>query len=162
MWKRTSSALAVLLFSGAALANPPPGWLAGCWTGQDSSAAQGAFEAWSAPRAGQMLGVSQTVRTTSSGTRREFEYLRIEVSAADLKVVPQPNGKPPVEFVAIASEASRLLFHNPAHDFPKYIDYARDGDTLTVRIGDAAPGEDGRRLSFVFKRTACEPIFAKP
>ena len=88
---RTSSALAasvaVCLWAGSAVAAEPPAWMAGCWAGQDGTAAAGAFEAWSTPRAGQMLGISQTVR---NGKAR-FEYMRIEAGDAGVKFIPQPD-----------------------------------------------------------------------
>lgn len=132
-------------------------WLAGCWSGQDGSAAQGAFEAWTVPRAGRMFGVSQTVR----GARSTFEYMRIEATEAGVRFIPQPNGVPPVEFSAITSAPMRDVFYNPTHDFPKYVEYARDGDTLTARIGNVEPGAEGRRQVFVFRRTSCETVFGK-
>jgi hypothetical protein len=140
----------------AAAADAPPAWMAGCWQGEPGSAAANAFEAWSAPRAGRMLGISQTLR----GARSVFEYMRIEAGEAGLRFIPQPGGKPPVEFAAETVEASRIVFANPQHDFPKYVEYQREGDRLTARLGAQPPGADGKRQVFAFRRVPCDTVFS--
>lgn len=135
-----------------------PRWLAGCWQGEAGSAAAGGFEVWSAPRAEQMIGMSQTV-----GQRgRDFEFMRIERtgvgSDSGIDFVAQPGGKLPTRFRASAPAPMRLVFANPQHDFPKYIAYERDGDRLLATIGNAEPGQDGRRVRFEFRRVSCDTL----
>ena len=149
--------VAALCAAGAALAtDAPPAWLAGCWQGEPGTAAANAFEAWSVPRADRMLGISQTLR----GAGSMFEYMRIDRGEHGLRYVPQPGGRPPVEFAAERIEAQRIVFANPQHDFPKYIDYHRIGDRLEVRLSAVAPDQDGKRALFAFRRVACDTIFA--
>jgi hypothetical protein len=144
------------LGAGAVLAQPvAPAWLAGCWQGEAGTAAANAVEAWSAPRAGRMLGISQTLRGAGSA----FEYMRIDADGQGLKFVPQPGGRPPVEFVAETTEAARVVFANPQHDFPKYVEYQREGDRLFARLGAQPPGTDGRRQIFTFRRIECDAVF---
>jgi hypothetical protein len=153
-------ALALAAASLPALAQDAkaPEWLAGCWRGEAGSAAEGAYEIWTRPQAGQMLGLSQTVR----GNRRFFEYMRIEARDGKLLFIPQPNGKPPVEFAAEATEPTRALFANPGHDFPKYVDYARNGEQLVALLSAAAPGAAsdgaGKRQRFAFRRVDCDAV----
>jgi hypothetical protein len=142
--------------AAAFAADPPPEWLAGCWQGEAGSAAAQGYEAWAAPRAGRMLGISQTLR----GTGSIFEYLRIDTGPNGLRYVPQPGGRPPTEFAAERVEAQRIVFANPQHDFPKYVDYRRDGDRLEVRLSAAPPDQDGKRVLFAFRRVACDTVFA--
>ena len=66
-------------------------------------------------------------------------------SEAALHVVAQPGGRPPTEFAAQRVEAQRIVFANPQNDFPKYIDYRRDGDRLEARLSAAAPDQDLER-----------------
>jgi hypothetical protein len=139
-----------------AAADAPPAWLAGCWQGEAGTAAADAFEAWSTPRADRMLGVSQTLR----GAGSMFEFMRIDRSERGLRFVAQPGGRPPVEFQAQRVEPRRVLFANPQNDFPKYIDYRRDGDRLEARLSAAAPDQEGARALYVFRRVACDTIFA--
>lgn len=129
--------------------------MAGCWQGEAGTAAANAFEAWSTPRAGRMLGISQTVR----GTNSFFEYMRIDADDKGLRFVPQPGGKPPVEFTSETVEPNRVVFANPQHDFPKYVEYQRSGDTLTARLSAQPPGVEGKRQLFAFRRVDCDTVF---
>lgn len=140
----------------ARAADAPPAWLAGCWQGETGTAAANAFEAWSAPRADRMLGVSQTLR----GAGSMFEFMRIDRGERGLRFVAQPGGRPPTEFAAQRVEARRIVFANPQNDFPKYIDYRRDGDRLEARLSAAAPDQEGARALYAFRRVACDTIFA--
>jgi hypothetical protein len=140
----------------ALAADPPPEWMAGCWQGEAGTAAAQAWEAWSPPRAGRMLGMSQTLR----GAGSMFEYMRIDTGAGGLRFVAQPGGQPPTEFRAERVEANRLVFANPQNGFPKYIEYRRDGDRLEARLSAAAPDQDGKRALYGFRRVACDTLFA--
>jgi hypothetical protein len=151
-----SSLLAAGLLCCAAASAQPPAWMTGCWQGEAGTAAANAFEAWSAPRAGRMLGVSQTVRGTSS----VFEYMRIDADGKGLRFIPQPGGKPPVEFAAETVEPNRVVFANPQHDFPKYVEYQRSGDTLTAKLSAQPPGAEGKRQTFAFRRIDCDTVFS--
>jgi len=161
---RTSApALAVAAFAAilavavpARAADAPPAWLAGCWQGEAGTSAENALEAWSTPRADRMLGVSQTLR----GAGSMFEFMRIDRGERGLRFVAQPGGRPPTEFQAQRVEAQRILFANPQNDFPKYIDYRRDGDRLEARLSAAAPDQEGARALYAFRRVACDTIFA--
>ena len=144
------------LGSAATAADAPPAWLAGCWQGEADTAAAQAFEVWSAPRADRMLGMSQTLRSGGS----MFEFMRIDRGERGLRFVAQPGGRPPTEFAAQRVEAQRILFANPQNDFPKYIDYRRDGDRLEARLSAAAPDQEGARALYAFRRVACDTIFA--
>jgi hypothetical protein len=149
--------VAALCAAGPALAaDAPPAWLAGCWQGEPGTAAADALEAWSAPRADRMLGISQTLR----GTGSMFEYMRIDRGERGLRFVAQPGGRPPTEFAAQRVEAQRIVFTNPQNDFPKYIDYRRDGDRLEARLSAAAPDQEGAHAVYAFRRVACDNIFA--
>ncbi len=149
-------ALACALATTALAAEAPPEWMAGCWQGEAGTAAAEAFEAWSAPRSGRMLGISQTVR----GTGSVFEYMRIESGADALRFIPQPNGKPPTEFRAERVEAQRVVFSNVQNEFPKYVEYQRTGDRLEARLSAVAPDQDGKRILFAFRRVACDSVFS--
>jgi hypothetical protein len=97
----------------------------------------------------------QTVR----GKNSNFEYMRIDAGETGVRFIPQPGGKPPVEFVAETIEPGRIVFANPQHDFPKYVEYQRTGDTLTARLSTQPPGVDSKRQVFAFRRTDCDSVF---
>lgn len=84
----------------------------------------GVEEHWTDGAGGTMLGVGRTV---SDGRTIGFEFMRIEARADGLVFIAQPSGGAPVEFRRTACERGLLRFENPAHDFPKSIEYRRTG-----------------------------------
>ncbi|MGE3174560.1 MAG: DUF6265 family protein [Planctomycetota bacterium] len=120
------------------------GWLAGAWVGTRSSGAT-TEERWSPPLGGAMLGVSRTV---SRGRMTAFEYLRIVERDGGLVYVAQPGGGAATEFVLTERTASRAVFDNPRHDYPKRIVYELSADgALTATIGFTKGGTP-RRFEF--------------
>jgi hypothetical protein len=119
-------------------------WLASGWI----SAAQKVTveERWTPPAGGAMLAVSRTLK----GDRMvAFEYLRIVERNGGLVYIAQPNGRPPTEFVMTALSSRAATFENPAHDFPKMIQYTlRPDGTLEARVSDGGQ----RAESFLFTR----------
>ncbi len=99
-------------------------WLAGDWVGKRSSGSS-IEERWSPPLGGSMLAISRSVNT--SGRLVAFEYLRIVERDGGLVYVAQPGGAKGTEFVLteLTTEpgATRAVFDNPRHDYPKRIVY---------------------------------------
>lgn len=128
-------------------------WLAGAWVG--TSGAEGATsieERWSPPLGGAMLAVSRTV---SRGRMGAFEYLRIVERDGGLLYVAQPGGGAPTEFVLTELTATRAVFDNPRHDYPKRIVYdLSEDDVLRATIGFA---KGGSPLRFEFEREGEKP-----
>lgn len=111
-------------------------WLAGSWRGESEGARQ--EEHWLAPDGGLMLGLHRDVLPNG---RVSFEYLRIEQRADAVIYQASPGGAPPTPFTLVEASASRAVFSNPEHDFPKRIIYSLKGDALTARIeGDGPDG----------------------
>jgi hypothetical protein len=113
-----------------------PAWLSGTWRMTDSKMVS--EEIWSASSGTLMTGMHRDV--FASGKKTWFEFLRIEQRGDDLVYVAMPGGSPPTEFRATSVGESRIAFENPEHDFPKKIEYYRDGPRLcaTVSGGDQA------------------------
>jgi len=123
-------------------------WLAGSW--QFTAGARCVEEHWTQPSTNMLVGTSRTVE---GGRTVSFEFLRIEARADGIYYVPQPNGRPPVDFKLSSENAAELVFVNPGHaDHLKRIVYRRDGDAgLAARI----EGEDGGRafaVDFPYRR----------
>ena len=93
-----------------------------------------------------MLAVSRTV---SRGRMSAFEFLRIVEKDGGLVYIAQPNGGAPTEFVLTEFSATRAVFDNPRHDYPKRIVYELKPDGLTATIGFMKGGTPRR---FEFKR----------
>lgn len=124
-------------------------WIAGAWVGTRSSGST-FEERWSPPNGGSMLATSRSVNT--SGKMFAFEYLRIVERDGGLVYVAQPGGAAPTEFVLSELTASRAVFDNPRHDYPKRIVYELSSDGgLTATTGFIKGGTPRR---YEFKREA--------
>jgi hypothetical protein len=124
------------------------GWISGHWCQDDGR--QRIEERWLDPRGGLLLGAGRTV---VDGKATAFEFLRIEVRDGAVTLLAQPNGAPPVPFRLTASGADWGRFENPAHDFPKRVEYRRTATGLHAQI--AGPGRDGREQVIPFDYLPC-------
>ena len=139
--------LAALTAAAALGAAPDLSWLAGYWLsckdGREVS------ETWSDPRGGAVFGLSVTV----ARGRASWEFARIAPSDEGLSFFAEPAGQPPAEFAAVEHGPARIVFENPAHDFPHRVIYAREGDRLTGRIEGVVDGAP-RAAEWVYDRAA--------
>lgn len=150
----TLAAATAVVTAAAADKRPVPsapdlGWLTGHWCGER----EGDFieEQWLATRGDVLLGLSRTVRGDRT---RSFEYMRVELQEGVVTFIAQPQGLPPVPFRRTAGGADWARFENPAHDFPKRVEYRRTAAGLHAEI--AGPGEDGRETIIPFDYLPCE------
>ena len=121
------------------------GWLSGAWVGTRSSGSS-IEERWSPPLGGAMLAVARTVNT--SGKMVAFEYLRIVEREGGLVYVAQPAGKTATEFVLTEFTATRAVFDNPRHDYPKRIVYELSAEGGLSATTGYIKGGTPRRLEF--------------
>jgi len=156
----SSAVVAVCLgLPAATLAQTPnslPAWMAGRWC--TTSPNERSEEVWMAPAGGLMLGMSRTV--SAAKARPQFEFLRIEMRDGVPSYLAQPQGRPAVEFRQVQGDQRSVRFENPAHDFPKRIDYRKDGDGLQAEI--SGPGRDGRELAIGYTYTPCADETRRP
>lgn len=104
------------------------------------------------PRGGSLLGMSRTV---SAEGEAGHELMRIVERGGGLVFQAHPSGQAPAEFPAVEVGEGRVVFADPAHDFPQRIIYRRAGaDSLVARVegerGGAVRGSD-----FRYARVAC-------
>lgn len=110
--------------------------MAGCWRAETGGGV--VEERWSAPAGGTMLG---TGRVLAGGRTVFFEFLRVEAEGG-VAYTAMPRGERATRFALAAHGAGRARFENPAHDFPRSIEYARRADgALVTRVEGV---EDGR------------------
>jgi hypothetical protein len=118
-------------------------WMSGQWETTDGATE----EAWTAPRAGMMLGVGRTIH---GGIVREYEFLRLQAGADGVPVYwGSPNGAAPVGFRLTLAGPSSATFDNPAHDYPQRIRYRRDGDALVATVSAI---DDSHATSWTYRR----------
>jgi hypothetical protein len=109
-------------------------WLEGHWVGTDGPMQM--EEIWTSAAGDALVGLHKDVATRAGAARMvSFEFLRIEAGADGVAYVAQPGGRPPTRFTLVESGPRRVVFANPAHDFPQRILYRLDdAGALHARI----------------------------
>jgi hypothetical protein len=113
-------------------------WMSGTWV-QHAEGKERVAESWLGPGNGLMVAVNLT--TWPSG-KKSYEFLRIADTAEGFSYFASPGGKSPVEFKVKETGDKRVVFENPAHDFPQRIFYWRDGEHLVARIEGSIKGKE--------------------
>lgn len=141
--KRTILCMALAAGSAAA-AGELPAFMAGDWCAV--SGERRFEERWTAPVDGRMHALARSFK----GERLTgFEFLRIEAQDGVLIYLAQPGGGAPVPFRESERGEARIVFANPAHDYPQRIEYVRDQDGLHALVsGPPTPGETPQRIDF--------------
>ena len=104
--------------------------MTGSWVGTSQGVEM--EEHWTAPKGGSMIGMHRDV---ARGRTISFEFLRIEVQKEQIVYLSMPNGRSPATpFPLKEVSGTRVVFENPAHDFPQRIIYWKDGNDLLARI----------------------------
>jgi hypothetical protein len=124
--------------------NPKPAlndlsWMAGSWVGTTQGVEM--EEHWTAAKGGSMIGIHRDV---AKGRTVSFEFLRIEMVKDQITYLSMPGGRSPATpFPLKELSGSRVVFENPAHDFPQRIIYWKDGNDLRARIEGTMNGKAG-------------------
>ena len=146
VWRRDGESWRVAATQATKITAPEPAaggahalaWLAGRWSGvRDGVTSE---EHWTSPAGGALVGMHKDVRADG---KVFFEFLRIvETDDGDLCYLASPAGRPPVSFCAVETDERRVVFANPAHDFPQRILYWLDeSGALHARV--EGPDEGG-------------------
>lgn len=106
-------------------------------------------EIWTNNKANVMVGMSRTVK----GLENSWEYLRLENTKTGVIYIARPKGaKEDTGFLLTVSDAKRLVFMNPANEWPMRIEYRKTGpDTLEATVSGLDP-ERGQVLRFQWTR----------
>lgn len=138
---KTPAFLALTLgafLSADSFADDSYAWLAGKWCMRSNGDVNEEF--WLPPHGRTLIGMSRTLRANAT---LGFEYLRIVVVDGVDTYIAQPGGRPPTSFVRTDGGKNWVRFENPSHDFPKVIEYRRDGESLNATAsGEQADNKD--------------------
>ena len=97
-------------------------WLGGTWVGTTPTTIF--EERWTPPGGGSILAINRTIR---QGVMTAFEFLCVVERNGGLVYQAMPNGRmPATDFTLTKMDGKSLTFENPAHDFPKKIEYRLD------------------------------------
>ena len=120
-------------------------WLLGEWTADGDRT--NFRESWteSTPRTFEGAGIE---RSKPDGAVKGSESLRlVEMTGSVYYLSKVSHNELPIAFRLTSCDGSTYVFENPAHDFPKRLEYRRDGeDRLVVRVSDG--GDKGFTLDF--------------
>lgn len=112
-------------------------WLLGEWK---ADGGQTVFhESWT-ERGLHTFEGSGIERTKTDGAIKGSEVLRLLEMAGEVFYVSKvAHNTLPIAFRLTGCEQGRFVFENPAHDFPRVLEYRHEGDDrLVVRVGDGA------------------------
>jgi len=148
--------LAALLLVQAAAAQDVSDlrWLAGCWrTEPPREAESGAtfYEVWIAPDAPIIAGYDYH---EGEGEVQGWGQMRIESNGRP-EFVDMPLGSFPIRYQLLEEEpnnAATFVNADPQHDYPKRIEYRREGNRLFRRISGDQPDD---AQEFEYRRIRC-------
>jgi len=120
-------------------------WLLGEWHGVRGE--NRIVERWRQASGETFEGIGTTSRTDQLA---ESETMRLVAMEQRVFYVAKVAQNPlPIAFALTQCDAQRLVFENPAHDFPKKLEYQLiDPGTLSVHVSDGAQ----RGFTLTFKR----------
>lgn len=141
-----------LFFTATALAQTPArvqslDWMRGTWVSESPRGT--VTESWIGPGNGMLAAVNLSAFRNGRDT---YEFLRIADTAGGFSYFASPDGVKPVEFPLKDMGPQRVVFENPAHDFPQRIVYWRDGPALVARIEGTIRGKE-RSEEWRFKKS---------
>jgi hypothetical protein len=115
-------------------------WLLGEW---DNRSAEGSIvETWEKFSDSVYIGKSYFIK---KGDTVSSESIRLVQQANELKYIPtvkNQNDGEAVAFKLTSSASHKLIFENPAHDFPQTITYHQlSSDSLVAKISGKIKGE---------------------
>jgi hypothetical protein len=120
-------------------------WLLGDWMAEGSASTF--HESWTelGPRTFEGSGVE---RSKADGAVKGSEALRlVEMAGGVYYISKVAHNELPVAFRLSGCDDGRFVFENPAHDFPRLLEYRRAADDrLVVRVSDG--GDKGFTLDF--------------
>jgi hypothetical protein len=126
-------------------------WLLGEWLGHGEKSTWS--ETWAAASATTWEG--RGVETSKADpSKQSAETLRlVEMGDGVFYLAKVAHNELPVAFRLVECSADRLVFSNPAHDFPRRLEYQRKpGDRLIVRVSDG--GNKGFTLDFAWQASS--------
>lgn len=106
-------------------------------------------EIWMNNKANVVVGMSRTVK----GLKNFYEFLRLENTKTGVIYIARPMGaKEETPFLLTVATPDKLVFTNPANDWPQMLDYRRTGpDTLEATASGIDPAK-GKVLRFKWTR----------
>ena len=115
-------------------------WLVGTWFSKSGERSN--YERWNKYNDSTYLGRSYSIQ---HGDTVSAESITLVQHGEEINYIPMVRGQNndmPVMFKLVSSDSNKLIFENPAHDFPQIITYRRvPPDSLIAEISGMINGE---------------------
>jgi hypothetical protein len=115
-------------------------WLIGMW--QNNSSEGRATEQWRRENDSTFAGISYFMVANDTVNFEQIKLMQSNDSLFYIPVVKEQNNGLPVKFTMTFVDGNKLVFENPAHDFPQRISYTKiSNDSLVAEISGTMNGE---------------------
>lgn len=112
-------------------------WLPGTWVAIDGD--RTVTETWTKMSATTFEGSGVTTKGASQAVVDGESLRLLEMQQGVFYVAKVAHNRLPIAFELTQCSPQRLVFENPAHDFPRRLEYISDGDgAMTVHVTDGA------------------------
>jgi hypothetical protein len=119
-------------------------WLVGSWVSESGERSD--YETWNKFNDSTYVGKSYSIQ---HGDTVSAESIMLVQQGEEINYIPTVQGQNndmPVMFKLVSSDSNKLMFENPAHDFPQIITYWRvPPDSLIAEISGVINGEHQAR-----------------
>lgn len=120
-------------------------WLQGSWNRLDTKAGRSGVETWTKVSDHQLKGLGVSMRGTDTAF---VEKISIEFKDGGIYYVADvPGNAKPVYFKFTSITPNGFVCENPAHDFPKKIEYQLEGNILKAAISG-----NGKTIPYRFEK----------
>ncbi|MEO5979411.1 MAG: DUF6265 family protein [Chryseolinea sp.] len=120
-------------------------WLTGMWERTNSKSGRNGHERWLVMTPNEMIGFGVTMKGHDTLFMEKLKIIRADTGI--YYVADVSENKQPVPFELTSSTATTFIFENAKHDFPKRIEYNREGEKLHVIVSG-----DGKSIDYFFRR----------
>ena len=135
-------------------------FMAGCWRGATGNG-RTIEEYYTVPSGNLVQGMTRYLARrpdTQELNTVDYEFTLIDSDGGKTRLRPQPKGQTPDTFPEKERAPGRLVWENPAHDFPQRVTYnAAPGDSLIARIEGKTP-QGERAMEWRMGRVECPGI----
>lgn len=125
-------------------------WLIGSW--HNTSPEVSSTEVWEKKNDSTLSGISFAVVGKDTVSYETVSLEQIGKTTCYIPTVKEQNNAQPIKFTLTSSTANKMIFENPAHDFPTKIIYNRiTNDSMVAEISGVVEGKQ-RSEQFPFVR----------
>ncbi|GGD73972.1 hypothetical protein GCM10011357_31270 [Lacimicrobium alkaliphilum] len=116
--------------------------------------ASGSGEMWTEPLGNMLLGIGFMSKQDNVS---RYEYMRIEKrESGEIYFVAIPSGQQETEFRLTQHTEKRVVFENPAHDFPQRITYSQIAEGVMQAKAGSKKDDSYKGFELTLLRTDCQ------